>query len=345
MLGTRGQKLFITFIARESADQMRWRLVRSLVVLDVGSWLVVGDGGWLMVSNGSWLVVGNGWLWDDGLLNGWDEGLGNNVLWLGDSFFGNDCVESVDGIGGVVDNAASSISFDQWVLSLNVVSVAGFWLWLSVSGDAIMDVVWEWVLWVWVVVIDALDQSWWLNKGLLENRWLMSISDWLSICDWLLSDDSTTGNGDESAENNELKKVKNTKLVRSWQCESQAKLKLLWMPFLWSFKDEAVILHNWWMNTEWLKTENIVAYIPTSRLATRIAPSRSAISFSPFHVALNNYSWYTFMHCFVSSFAWISRLNDFFYCSSADWKENLQFNADQAHSTGINTRGWLFQFI
>ena len=69
------------------------------------------------------------------------------------SLFANDGVESVDGIGGVVDDSAGSIGFNEAVLSLDYISVTVFLLVLEVSGQTVLDVVSEGVLWVGVVFV------------------------------------------------------------------------------------------------------------------------------------------------------------------------------------------------
>lgn len=82
---------------------------------------VGGHGSWNVVGNGhSWGVVGNG----DGRgvvgNDGWGVGLDNwgNGLDDGDiRGLAHDGVESVDGVGGVVDGAAGAIGFNQGVLS------------------------------------------------------------------------------------------------------------------------------------------------------------------------------------------------------------------------------------
>jgi hypothetical protein len=51
----------------------------------------------------------------------------------------DDGVESVDGVSGVVDDAAGAVSLDQGVRALDDISVAGLVLLLVVSGQGISD--------------------------------------------------------------------------------------------------------------------------------------------------------------------------------------------------------------
>lgn len=187
------------------------------------------------------------WLSNDGLLDGWDDCLLDGISWLSrddfgvdwgvvdcSSFFVHNSVESVNGISSVVDNATRSISFDQWVLSLNNITVSWFSLRLGITSEWIMDVVWELVLRIWIVVINVglLDVCWWsdcllddwcwVNQSLLEIGWLVMVNSdsWLLVIDssllnvsWLmisysrLSDNSSTSNCDDGSECNELWKI------------------------------------------------------------------------------------------------------------------------------------------
>uniref|UniRef100_A0A182P156 Uncharacterized protein n=1 Tax=Anopheles epiroticus TaxID=199890 RepID=A0A182P156_9DIPT len=75
----------------------------------------------------------------------------------------DDGVESVVVIGGVVNNAAVTISIDQGVLSLDDISVAFLLLALNVSSVVIMHIVRELVLGRSIGIFDVLhglDQSW-----------------------------------------------------------------------------------------------------------------------------------------------------------------------------------------
>lgn len=74
----------------------------------------------------------------------------NNVsvnCWCG---FGDDCVESVDIISGVVNSSDWAIRFDQRVLSLNNSSITDFALWLNITSQTIMNSIVERVTWVWL---------------------------------------------------------------------------------------------------------------------------------------------------------------------------------------------------
>lgn len=55
----------------------------------------------------------------------------------------DDRVESVDGIGGVVDGAPGAIGLGQGVLAGHDISVTGLVLVLVVSGDGVLDIIRE----------------------------------------------------------------------------------------------------------------------------------------------------------------------------------------------------------
>lgn len=61
---------------------------------------------------------------------------------------GDDGVESVDIIGGVVDGADGTIGFNQGVLSLHNITITALNLGFHISGETIMDSIVEGVLWV-----------------------------------------------------------------------------------------------------------------------------------------------------------------------------------------------------
>jgi hypothetical protein len=64
----------------------------------------------------------------------------------------NHCVESVDGVSGVLDGAHSSVRLHQAVAALYYVSVSTLMLALGVAGQSVLDVVSVAVLGVGVVV-------------------------------------------------------------------------------------------------------------------------------------------------------------------------------------------------
>jgi hypothetical protein len=64
----------------------------------------------------------------------------------------HDCVESVDGVGGVLDGTTSAVRLHQTVAALYDVSAAALLLALGVSGQSVLDVVSVAVLRVGVVV-------------------------------------------------------------------------------------------------------------------------------------------------------------------------------------------------
>lgn len=65
----------------------------------------------------------------------------------------NDGVEAIDGIGGVIYNAARTIGLDQRILSLDHISIAGLMLALVIPGQRVLYSVREAVLRVRVLLV------------------------------------------------------------------------------------------------------------------------------------------------------------------------------------------------
>jgi hypothetical protein len=62
-------------------------------------------------------------------------------------------VESVDGVGGVFNSTSGAVRVDERVAALDDISAAAFNLVLGVSGQTVLDVISERVLWVGVVLV------------------------------------------------------------------------------------------------------------------------------------------------------------------------------------------------
>jgi hypothetical protein len=77
-----------------------------------------------------------------------DDGLGDD----GQTLLADDGVESVDGVGGVVDGATGAVGLGQRVGALHDVTAAALVLRLAVSGERVLHVVGVGVLGVGVVV-------------------------------------------------------------------------------------------------------------------------------------------------------------------------------------------------
>lgn len=109
--------------------------------------------------------------------------------------FVDNCVESVDGVGGVMDDSASSVRFLEGVAALDDVSIAGFFVVFVVSGQSILDSVSIGVLrLVMVVGYNCFCQRCSIGKG--RGNWYQT----------------STGCGQTSGEDYELKKLNcNTK--------------------------------------------------------------------------------------------------------------------------------------
>ena len=121
------------------SDSGNWRRV-SKGRSDLGNWRRVSK---RRSALGNWSRVGKRGSYFDG------EGLS-----------ADDGVESVQRISSVFDDALGAIGFHEGVGSLDCVSGAGFLLALRVSGQRVLDVIGEAVLWVGVVIsIDGLDEG------------------------------------------------------------------------------------------------------------------------------------------------------------------------------------------
>lgn len=100
------------------------------------------------------------WSFDDSPGDDWSYG-GNSGLTVDDS------VETVDGIGGVVDDASAAVGFDERVAALDDVTGAGLVLGLRVTGDGVLHVVGEAVLGGGVQVLDLGEHR---GRGYGEHR-------------------------------------------------------------------------------------------------------------------------------------------------------------------------------
>lgn len=78
--------------------------------------------------SGSWCAISEGCSCDslDGKLSG---------------FFADNGVETVDRIGGVIDDSTAAVGFDEAVSALNVVAVSGLFLLFIVTGQRVLNVV------------------------------------------------------------------------------------------------------------------------------------------------------------------------------------------------------------
>jgi hypothetical protein len=85
-------------------------------------------------------------------------------MYFGDGWGGDDSfsyerfsvdygVESVDGVGGVFNSTSGAVRVDERVAALDDISAAAFNLVLGVSGQTVLDIISERVLWVGVVLV------------------------------------------------------------------------------------------------------------------------------------------------------------------------------------------------
>ena len=79
------------------------------------------------------------WRSVNGLDGDWcsSDGLDGELSW----FLAYDCVESVYGIGGVLDDTTRTVGLDERVATLNEITVAALLLRLEVTGDRVLDIV------------------------------------------------------------------------------------------------------------------------------------------------------------------------------------------------------------
>lgn len=139
----------------------------------VDSWSGMGVHSWSGMGVDSWSSMRvDGW-GSDGLNDGWgavsnrssnglDDGWSGMDRW---ARLGDDSVESVDIIGGVVDCADGTIGFDQGVLSLHNISITALDLGLNIAGQTIMDSIVEGVLWVRIVISLVFSGQWNESSG------------------------------------------------------------------------------------------------------------------------------------------------------------------------------------
>lgn len=123
------------------------RMVGSAVI---GRHWSMGNVGWSVVGSAvvsGRSVVGGDWSMSHG--NG-----GSDSLYNGGSERGlaDDGVESVDGIGGVVDGATGAIGFGQGVLASHNIAIAGLVLVLVVTGDGVFHIIGEGILGMSVII-------------------------------------------------------------------------------------------------------------------------------------------------------------------------------------------------
>jgi len=71
----------------------------------------------------------------------------------------DDGVETVDRVGGVLDNALVAIGIDQGVLAMDHVAITLLNLTLRVSGKGVLDIVGELVLGMGIVFLGGLGQN------------------------------------------------------------------------------------------------------------------------------------------------------------------------------------------
>jgi len=168
----------------------------------VGNWGHSLDHSWgSIVSHSGGSIVGNGSS-SNGLHN-W--GNGNS---LDEGFTVDDSVESVDGIGGVLDCALVTISIDQRVLSTDHITIAFLDLALGVAGEGILDIVGVLVLGMGIVFLGSLGDhmlGYWGN-GLDNGSWGgIGGHSWSCMVDLSSGQDASAGSGDQSENCDELK--------------------------------------------------------------------------------------------------------------------------------------------
>ena len=103
--------------------------------------------------------------------NGRGHGLDHRGLAMDDG------VESVDGVGRVLDDAPRAVGLDERVAALDDVTVAGLVLGLGVAGQSVLDIVGVAVLGVGVVLADLGQDGHRCGHGY-----------WMAECNWSRDD-------------------------------------------------------------------------------------------------------------------------------------------------------------
>lgn len=161
----------------------------------------------------SWGSVGD-WSSDGGFGYDWSM-YGLNGYRVGSWFTVDDSIETIVWVSGVFNDSLGSIGFDEGVASLDYITVTFFVLVFAVTGQTILYVVGEAVLWVWVVFIDwgGNDSfSYWSGIGQWSSSGI-SLGDWGSICYWggVIGlgnwNYSSVGEGQDGGENCELQRL------------------------------------------------------------------------------------------------------------------------------------------
>lgn len=124
------------------------------------------------------------------------------------------------------------------------VPVACFMLGFRVAGETVLDIISEWVLWIWVIVFMGNFGIDWCGVHGVCN-WSMSVSQWLMSVHGGLSDDASTGGSDESAECKELEsiQIKSNQIINIRSNRKQTKTKSI-------FFAKSKWYDNWISSTE-----------------------------------------------------------------------------------------------
>lgn len=110
--------------------------------------------------------------WSGGSSHNWSHwsshGLGQNWSHWGNSYghiLLHHCVETVDGVGVVADNTTGTIGLDQRVGSTDDITITSLLLGLGVTGQRILYIVGELVLWVGIHDLGGDGSSNWSSQG------------------------------------------------------------------------------------------------------------------------------------------------------------------------------------
>lgn len=102
----------------------------------------------------SGVAIGSGDLSNSGIDWGGDLGdSGSSDDLSSDGLTVDNSVESVDGIGGILNSPSGAVGFDEGIGALDDVSAAALVLVLGVSGQGVLHVVAVAVLGIWIVII------------------------------------------------------------------------------------------------------------------------------------------------------------------------------------------------
>lgn len=153
--------------------------------------------------------------------------------WMSSWLTVDDSVETVVWVSDVLDGALGTVSLDEGVAALDDISVTLLVLALGVSGQTVLNVVGEAVLWVWIILFDwggYHSLGYWggvgQRGGHLGNGG--GVSEWSGgVTLGGVVDDSGVGHGDQGGEQNELKRTTLNQLLAHHHLENRQEIEVV----------------------------------------------------------------------------------------------------------------------